>query len=65
MKKLEGKIAVVTGASKGIGASIAISLHDRNRFRQSTDCTRNSPRFGELGRVLIRAGSLLHFSLLS
>ena len=25
-KKLEGKVAIVTGASKGIGASIAIHL---------------------------------------
>jgi 3-oxoacyl-[acyl-carrier protein] reductase len=26
VKKLEGKVAVVTGASKGIGASIAVHL---------------------------------------
>jgi NAD(P)-dependent dehydrogenase (short-subunit alcohol dehydrogenase family) len=42
MSKLEGKVAIVTDASKGIGASIARHLAAGGLFRGGVDHRRNA-----------------------
>ena len=48
-KKLEGKVAVVTGASKGIGASLAKALAEEGASQPGDDRNRGSRAGGVVG----------------
>jgi len=60
-KKLDGKVAVITGASKGLGKAMALALAAEGA--QIALVSRNIEQLNEVGRAVKNAGGEGEFPL--